>query len=243
MEDAQIEGRAYHDVLEEFDKKLIQQYLTAAGSWNAAADKMQISVRLLMYKIRRYGLVRSPRARFAATVKDISQVRITPRDREILDLLVQGCSNEDIAKELGIAARTVKSHLRTLYMRFGIEGEGQRVRLALAVSSPVVTEGTRTAPVSDLLTPREISIVECVCNGEINRDIGEEMGMSEQCVKNSLRVIFDKAGVWSRLELAAWYHARTAKGGPVPLTSRAGIAGYDGRDEPSLDELLAPVLR
>jgi DNA-binding NarL/FixJ family response regulator len=35
-----------------------------------------------------------------------------------------------------------------------------------------------------------------------NREIAEVMGISEQDVKNRLRRIYDKLGVWSRTELA-----------------------------------------
>jgi hypothetical protein len=37
-----------------------------------------------------------------------------------------------------------------------------------------------------------------------NREIGQTIGTTEQVVKNYLRVIFDKLGVWSRLELALY---------------------------------------
>ncbi len=37
-----------------------------------------------------------------------------------------------------------------------------------------------------------------------NRDIAQALGTTEQVVKNYLRTIFDKLGVWSRLELALY---------------------------------------
>jgi hypothetical protein len=37
-----------------------------------------------------------------------------------------------------------------------------------------------------------------------NREIGGAIGTTEQVIKNYLRVIFDKLGVWSRLELALY---------------------------------------
>jgi DNA-binding NarL/FixJ family response regulator len=44
----------------------------------------------------------------------LDQIKITRRDHEVLQLLVQGCSNKEIATELSISPRTVKQHLRTL---------------------------------------------------------------------------------------------------------------------------------
>lgn len=58
------------------------------------------------------------------------------------------------------------------------------------------------APVGNTLTPKEIQIGLLVRRCLRNRDIAETMGISEQDVKNRLRGIFDKVGVWSRVELA-----------------------------------------
>jgi DNA-binding NarL/FixJ family response regulator len=66
-------------------------------------------------------------------VNSLDAIKITPRDQQVLDLLVQGCSNKEIAKELNISARTVKQHLRTLFLRAGIREGRKRVKLAAAV--------------------------------------------------------------------------------------------------------------
>jgi DNA-binding NarL/FixJ family response regulator len=66
-------------------------------------------------------------------IVDLTEVKITPRDGEVLDLLVQGCSNKEIAEELKISPRTVKQHLRTLFLRAGIRNGRKRVKLATAV--------------------------------------------------------------------------------------------------------------
>ena len=45
---------------------------------------------------------------------NLDQIKITRRDQQVLKLLVEGCSNKEIAAELSISPRTVKQHLRTL---------------------------------------------------------------------------------------------------------------------------------
>jgi DNA-binding NarL/FixJ family response regulator len=56
---------------------------------------------------------------------------------------------------------------------------------------------------SNELTPREIQIAMLAGKWAMrNREIAEVMGISEQDVKNRLRRVFDKLGVWSRTELA-----------------------------------------
>ena len=54
------------------------------------------------------------------------------------------------------------------------------------------------------LTPREIQVADLVWEGYTNREIADSIGTTEQVVKNYLRVVFDKLGVWSRLELALY---------------------------------------
>lgn len=54
------------------------------------------------------------------------------------------------------------------------------------------------------LTKRELGVIAAVVSGATNRDISEELGLSEQTVKNYLSHIFDKVGVSNRLELALY---------------------------------------
>lgn len=64
---------------------------------------------------------------------DLNLIKITPRDEDVLHLLAQGCSNKEIARQLTISPRTVKQHLRTLFLRAGIRQGRKRVILATAV--------------------------------------------------------------------------------------------------------------
>jgi DNA-binding NarL/FixJ family response regulator len=66
-------------------------------------------------------------------VIDLDHVKVTPRDQQVLELLVQGCSNKEIAGQLNISPRTVKQHLRTLFLRAGIREGRKRVKLAIAI--------------------------------------------------------------------------------------------------------------
>ncbi len=55
---------------------------------------------------------------------------------------------------------------------------------------------------------REESIIELVAQGLTNHDVAEALGTTEYVIKNYLRTIFDKLGLWNRVELALWYEAR-----------------------------------
>jgi len=57
-------------------------------------------------------------------------VRLGQREQQIVELLLQGCDNDEIARQLKMARRTVKAHFNRLFMRFGITGGIKRVKLA-----------------------------------------------------------------------------------------------------------------
>jgi DNA-binding CsgD family transcriptional regulator len=50
---------------------------------------------------------------------------ITDRQRQIVELIAAGCSNEEVAEHLGISARTVKAHCDTLRRKLGVERRRQ----------------------------------------------------------------------------------------------------------------------
>ena len=52
------------------------------------------------------------------------------------------------------------------------------------------------------LTPRQLEIIGCVVAGCSNAEIAGKLSLSEQTVKHHLSGIFDKLGVFNRLELA-----------------------------------------
>ena len=54
----------------------------------------------------------------AATSAD--GVVLSPREREVLDLVGQGMANKQIARRLGITERTVKAHVGSLFRRIGV---------------------------------------------------------------------------------------------------------------------------
>ena len=57
-------------------------------------------------------------------------------------------------------------------------------------------------------SPREQAIIQLVAEGCKNREIADSLGTTEHVIKNYLRVIYDKLGLWNRVELALWYEAR-----------------------------------
>lgn len=65
----------------------------------------------------------------------------TPRQEEVLQLLLDGCSNREISVRMGLADETIKTHVTTLLRGFGVKTRMQAaleaVRWGYAKSSPV----------------------------------------------------------------------------------------------------------
>src|SRR5258707_5562848 len=57
-------------------------------------------------------------------------IRLGQREQQIVELLLQGCDNDEIARQLNMARRTVKAHFNRLFLRFGITSGIKRVKLA-----------------------------------------------------------------------------------------------------------------
>ena len=57
-------------------------------------------------------------------------VLLSPREQQIAELLLQGCDNAEIAKQLKMTRRTVKAHFNRLFVRFGIHDGIKRAKLA-----------------------------------------------------------------------------------------------------------------
>jgi DNA-binding NarL/FixJ family response regulator len=54
------------------------------------------------------------------------------------------------------------------------------------------------------LTIREKQIVDCVCEGKLNKEIAHQLHLAEGTVKAFMSTIFSKVGVSNRTALAIW---------------------------------------
>ena len=58
---------------------------------------------------------------------------LTPREREILNGVVSGLLNKEIASELGIAERTVKAHRGRAIVKMGAKSSAELVKMLLTI--------------------------------------------------------------------------------------------------------------
>ncbi len=78
----------------------------------------------------RYGV--RPRARRAASSGSTSPGGITPREREVLELLVRGMTNRQIAETLSITEKTAEGHVSNILAKLGVASRGQAAGFAVA---------------------------------------------------------------------------------------------------------------
>ncbi len=73
------------------------------------------------------------------------------------------------------------------------------------------------------LSPKEHAIIHGITQGKRNKEIANQIGTTEQVIKNYLRKIYDKLGVSDRLELALYclHHQLTPNGqATIPIPAK-----------------------
>ncbi len=60
-----------------------------------------------------------------------SASRLTPREREILQLVVEGRKNRDVGKVLNISVKTAETHRARIMTKLGMESVADLVRYAI----------------------------------------------------------------------------------------------------------------
>jgi two-component system nitrate/nitrite response regulator NarL len=128
---------------------------------------------------------------------------VEPKEEEIL-----------IALKLGTRGFVLKdSASTTLFNSIRAVMTGQYWMYSKSASSPdqilkqFGDSANLTKPKKFGLTDREIEIVKAVVSGHPNKEIASLLSISEHTVKHHITSIFDKLGVYNRLELALFvYH-------------------------------------
>jgi two-component system, NarL family, nitrate/nitrite response regulator NarL len=59
--------------------------------------------------------------------------KLSPREMDVLALLVKGKSNREIAAELNLSLGTVKSHLSSMYKKLGVSNRTQAALVGVRI--------------------------------------------------------------------------------------------------------------
>jgi DNA-binding NarL/FixJ family response regulator len=63
--------------------------------------------------------------------EQVGKPKLSPREKQVLGMVVMGFSNAEIAKKLYVAETTVKSHLSSAFARLGVRSRGEATALIL----------------------------------------------------------------------------------------------------------------
>lgn len=77
------------------------------------------------------GTYRLPAELAARLAKWRAMPELSTREREVLELIVRGRSNKEIAAQLGVAENTVKNHVKVILGKLGVQDRTQAATTAL----------------------------------------------------------------------------------------------------------------
>ena len=126
-------------------------------------------------------------------------VMIEPTEEETVEFLRRGVR--------GVVTRSIAPDLLIKCIRKVYEGETwlDNKGVNWVIEAYRAQAAQLTSPRARVkLSPKEIQIISGVTQGLRNKDIAQEVGTTEQVVKNYLRKVYDKLGVSDRLELALY---------------------------------------
>lgn len=137
----------------DLQEKLVEQgallpviILTGHGEVPSAVRAMKLgafdfiekpfSTQLLLDRIQQAIEADEEARRVAAERSELAQrlARLTRREREVMERMVTGRSNRQIAEELGLSQKTVEFHRANVMQKLGADSLAETVRIAMIVS-------------------------------------------------------------------------------------------------------------
>jgi two-component system, NarL family, nitrate/nitrite response regulator NarL len=125
-------------------------------------------------------------------------------------LLSGAVEGDDITKAFELGARgLMKKDAATATLidciRAVLDGKYWIGRQSASTLDEILQRGRSTAkkaqPGNYRLTPREMQVIKLIVSANTNKDIARELSISQETVKHHITSIFDKLGVYNRLEL------------------------------------------
>lgn len=159
---AGMSGLALQELLQERGITMPVVFITGHGDINACRRAFQggavdfltkpVDEQALMDSIRK-GIGQDIRQRHAAS--EILHLRtrfaqLSDRERQVLELILDGLPNKLIAREIGLSTRTVESHRSRIYLKLGANSLAQLVRSVMRLED----SGAREAAVPHAEAPR-----------------------------------------------------------------------------------------
>jgi DNA-binding NarL/FixJ family response regulator len=115
------------------------------------------------------------------SILGVRSVRLTPRERQLISLLVQGLSNKEIAWAMGLSVATVKVYLSRLYPKVGV---GDRFELALLAlkNVPSASDMAKSTTRRTGEPARMFVFPDIICINSPTMGLRSGFGLSQRCV-------------------------------------------------------------
>jgi DNA-binding NarL/FixJ family response regulator len=123
------------------------------------------------------------------------QAPMTPREREVAELLLAGASNTQIATTLAVSPRTVQSHVSRVLKALDLPSRA-------AVPRALRTDREQSFD-THALTPRQRQVAELISRGYTNDGAARTLRVSRKTIEKHLGDIYSRLGIDSRTALAA----------------------------------------
>ena len=127
------------------------------------------------------------------------QAPMSPREREVAELLLAGNSNAQIADTLGVSPRTVQSHVSGVLKALDLPSRAA-VPSVLGADQDLGSQTQR-------LTPRQCQVADLISRGYTNDGAARTLHVSPKTIEKHLGDIYRRLGIHSRAALAAQWLA------------------------------------
>ena len=141
------------------------------------------------------------------------KVELTPREKEVLRLITDGKTNNQIAETLIVAVKTVDTHRKKIMDKLGIRTVAGLTKYALreGLTCLETTEQINESDSKEIgktkdslhntkkvkLTPREREVLQLIAEGNTNKQIAEALIVSVKTVETHRGKIMNKLGIRS----------------------------------------------
>lgn len=118
-------------------QQLLQQGVKGYLLKNSVADELPLAIRaasqgkVYLSPLISDDVIYALRSSALASILEHPSDRLTPREREVLQLIAEGYTNGDIAEALGISIKTVEKHRGNLMSKLRVSDLASLMRLAI----------------------------------------------------------------------------------------------------------------
>lgn len=134
------------------------------------------------------------------TIASHTESRLTPRQTEVFEMIVQGKTYEAIAKELALEVTTINTHVKHILRELQASNRYQALRIGLEAGLVKLNEQetkrfTLLLPRLENLSPRRVEILQMFAQGYKAKDIAAVLWLSESTIIATRKDAYKHLGV------------------------------------------------